>query len=118
MGSPMMMRAKDNRRAIVPMRSSSLVVNPLPRAAGGFRDLLHHLIEAEARGLLSGREVLEAREPVRDVSLCGYEQIDALDPPHRIADRFMTRPLGRIGAHVGHRRQPQAGRWLRRHTEA
>src|SRR5262245_52263373 len=40
-------------------------------AAGRLGELLHHLVEAEARGLLPGRELLEALEPVGDIRLPG-----------------------------------------------
>src|SRR4030095_16116355 len=62
----------------------------LPCAAGRFGELLHHLVEAEARGLLPRRERLEARQPVGDIGLRRHQQKDAFGPPRRIANRFVA----------------------------
>src|SRR5262249_58048276 len=76
-------------------------------ASGGLGELLHHLIEAEARGLLPRREILEAREPPRDIGLRRDEQVDALDPPGRVADRLVVGALERIRTQVVEGRQPK-----------
>jgi hypothetical protein len=52
-------------------------------AAGPFLQLLHHLVDAKATRLLPRRELLEALEPPRDVSLRGDQDIDVLDPLFR-----------------------------------
>src|SRR5262245_66576576 len=77
----------------------------LLRGSGRLAELLHHLVEAEARGLLARRELLEAREPARDIGLRRNEQVGALEPPHRVADRLVARALEGIRAQVEERRQ-------------
>src|SRR5215510_15740813 len=79
----------------------------LPCGASRFGELLYHLVEAKARGLLPRRERLEARQPVGDIGLRRHEQKDALDPPRRVADRFVVRTLERVGAQIVERRHPQ-----------
>src|SRR5262245_4981771 len=72
-----------------------------------FRHLLEDLIEAEARGLLSRRELLEALQELRDARLCGNEQVDVPEHPVEEGVRCLFRALVRIHAEVEDVRRPQ-----------
>src|SRR5580700_5077280 len=69
-------------------------------ATAGVRDLRHHLIEVEAGRGLAGREFFKAAEPLTDISSCGDDQVDAVEPPVRIVDAFVFSSLERIRMQV------------------
>src|SRR5664279_400301 len=66
----------------------------------GIRQRAHHLIQAEAGWLLARRKLLEAAQPPSDVCLCGNQQIDAIEPPMRVVDALVFRPLEWISMQV------------------
>src|SRR5262245_31079708 len=66
---------------------------------GALRRLCHlvdHLVEAEARRLLSRREFLEGAEELADRSLRRHEQIDAAEHPVVVGIRRNLRVLVRV----------------------
>src|SRR5262245_6152588 len=79
-----------------------------PRSLLRRRQLVHHPVEVEARGLLSDREVLEALEPLSDDRLRRHEQERALRLPLGVLERLGT-ALERIGPQVIDLRDPVAG---------
>jgi hypothetical protein len=56
----------------------------IPAALLPWRQFLHHLIQIEARGLLPGREFLEARQPLCDHRLRRHDEEGAVRHPFAV----------------------------------
>src|SRR5262249_28756791 len=70
--------------------------------------LLHHLINAEARRLLSRREVLERLDELLHERLCRNKQERPLQRPVVVGIRRDIRPLVRVRAQIEQLGQPPA----------
>src|SRR4030095_4331823 len=85
--------------------------------AGG-RELLHDLVDAEARRLLARRELLEARDPPGDEDLGRHEPENASNQPVVVVDGVVIGALEGIAAEVEDLRHAQIDHRLRPDVEA
>src|SRR5262245_33494378 len=81
-------------------------------AAGGFQ-FAHHLIDAEASGLLSWRKVLEALDPLRDEELRRHEQEDPTNLPVSVIVGFVLSLFEWVAAQVEEQWHPKFHERLR-----
>src|SRR5262245_45632507 len=87
----------------------------LPSMSVRSRRLLHlleHLVEAEARRLLSRRELLEALQELRDTGLRRHEQVDTPEHPVPVCVRGFYRALVRIHPQIEDIRRTQHDEWF------
>src|SRR5262249_50480127 len=82
------------------------------------RELLHDLVDAEARGPLARWKLLEARDPFRHKALGGHEEKDPPSQPVVVVDGVVVRPLERIAPEVEELRDAQIDHGLRPDLEA
>ena len=76
--------------------------------------LLHDLVDREARRGLAWREVLERRKKLRNEGLRGDEHKHPLGPPALIPHRIdFIRMLERVGTQIEQLRKPQEGEGIR-----
>src|SRR5208337_235305 len=76
-------------------------------AARRIRYFFHHLAEVEAGRRLAGWKLLEAAEPLPNVSCCGNYQIDTVEPPVRVIDPFVFGALEGVSVQVEQLRDAQ-----------
>src|SRR5262249_36169724 len=76
------------------------VVEILSPAAGGFLQLLHHVVDTETRRLLPWRKLFEARDPFRHEGLRRDERKHAMSLPVAVVDCPHRSFLERVGAQI------------------
>src|SRR5262245_20256604 len=77
-------------------------------AALRFRELPHHLVQVEARGLLANGELLEALEPLRDHGLRGHDDEPVRSEVAPVVSSGLRPSLEGVGAQVVEIRNAEA----------